>query len=196
MNKDATTVEDQLSSSAPSSPSSQGELSSNSSSSEPAPTISTITDVSSSVTSNQSEPVDTQQSRSSLKTFKIVGDNIDKTIKPRDMRIDHQTCSLHYFHSYAARDRIDLSQFEDNPSLPVVSAKDLSTLLPSISDNATITSNFAFLLAQTLVKRVPFFAKYGVGLERHIRHDFYKEMSRKSQVVSIHMYCISKQICL
>ncbi len=44
-----------------------------------------------------------------LPTFKIVGDNIDKTIRPREMRSDHQTRSLHYFHSYAVRDRIDIS---------------------------------------------------------------------------------------
>ena len=34
--------------------------------------------------------------------FKIVGDNLDKTIKPRDMRSNHQSQSLHYFNLYAA----------------------------------------------------------------------------------------------
>ena len=44
-----------------------------------------------------------------LLTYRIVGDNIDKNIKPRNMTSDHQTRSLHYFHAYAVRDRIDLS---------------------------------------------------------------------------------------
>ncbi len=43
-----------------------------------------------------------------LTTFKIVGDNIDKNVKPRDMRSDYQTRSLHYFHAYAVRDRLNL----------------------------------------------------------------------------------------
>ena len=38
--------------------------------------------------------------------FRIVGDNIDKTVRPRDMRHNHHTTSLHYFHSYAVRDLI------------------------------------------------------------------------------------------
>ena len=41
-------------------------------------------------------------------TFKIIGDNLDKNVKPRDMRIDFQTRSLHYFHACAVQDRIDL----------------------------------------------------------------------------------------
>ena len=42
----------------------------------------------------------------SLKTYKLVGDNIDKNIRPREMRSDHQTKSLHYFHTYGVRDRV------------------------------------------------------------------------------------------
>ena len=31
---------------------------------------------------------------------------------------------------------------------------------------------------------MPYFAKFGQGVERHIRHEFYSEMSEKSEVVS------------
>ena len=40
------------------------------------------------------------QEPSVIRTYKIVGDNIDKNIQPRDMRYEHQTRLLHYFHSY------------------------------------------------------------------------------------------------
>ena len=46
---------------------------------------------------------------SSPKTYKLVLDNIDKTIKPNDMRMDNQTKSLHYVHKYAVLDRINLT---------------------------------------------------------------------------------------
>ena len=72
--KTITTIEDHSSSSAPSSPLCHGNISSGSITSEPAPTISTITEVSSTDLSSQSEEADTQQTQSSLKTFKIVGD--------------------------------------------------------------------------------------------------------------------------
>ena len=35
---------------------------------------------------------------------------------------------------------------------------------------------------------MPFFKEFGVGLERHIGHEFYEETSAKSEVVSILMY--------
>ena len=52
----------------------------------------------------------------------MVGDNIDKNIRPRDMRTDHQGRSLHYFHTYAVQDRVDLSNVSDVQMSP-----DLST---------------------------------------------------------------------
>uniref|UniRef100_A0A1X7SZV1 Uncharacterized protein n=1 Tax=Amphimedon queenslandica TaxID=400682 RepID=A0A1X7SZV1_AMPQE len=33
--------------------------------------------------------------------FRIIGDNLDKNVKPRYRRIDHGTDSLHFFHIYA-----------------------------------------------------------------------------------------------
>jgi hypothetical protein len=38
--------------------------------------------------------------------FKLVGDNIDKNVKPRHMRQEKQAQSMHYYHSYAVHDRI------------------------------------------------------------------------------------------
>ena len=40
--------------------------------------------------------------------FKIVGDNVDKNVKPRFMHIHSQTRSLHYFHAYAVKDHLNL----------------------------------------------------------------------------------------
>ena len=46
--------------------------------------------------------------------FKLVGDNLDKTIKPRDMCVDHLPQSLHYFNVYAVSDRVDFSSLHIN----------------------------------------------------------------------------------
>ena len=54
--------------------------------------------------------------KSSWKGFKIVGDNIDKNFRRSFQRVDFQTRSFHYFHSYAVLDRIDLSGYTDTPS--------------------------------------------------------------------------------
>ncbi len=46
--------------------------------------------------------------------FKVVFDNIDMNVKPRYMRGDFQTRSLHYVNAYAVKDRINFSQFSDD----------------------------------------------------------------------------------
>ena len=68
--------------------------------------------------------------------FKIVGDNIDKNIRPSFQRINHQTVSLHYFHSCAVSDRINLSSLSDvapsevllNPASFLPNAMDLDAV--------------------------------------------------------------------
>ena len=70
----------------------------------------------------------------SCATYKLVGDNIDKHVTPREMRMDHQARTLHYFNSYAVRDRIDLSQFSDEVKIPDVKSIQLDSILPTIED--------------------------------------------------------------
>ena len=127
-----------------------------------------------------------------LPTFKIVGDNIDKEVRPRDMRSDHQTKSLHYFHAYALRDRLNLDNCDDCASAPDPSSIDLRKLLPAKDDDTEMHKNMGILMARILKKHVPYFATVGEGLERHINHRFSEEMSRKSTVVSKYHLSIEK----
>ena len=53
----------------------------------------------------------------------IVGDNIDKRVNPRTMRIDNQVRSLHYFHAFAALSRVDTLHLDD--TRPLGEIKDL-----------------------------------------------------------------------
>ena len=119
-----------------------------------------------------------------LKTFKLVGDNIDKNVRPREMRVDHQTRSLHYFHVYAVRDRVDLTNFSSDIHLPDIGSIQLSNFLPSSQDETVLRSNFSILIGRILMKYIPFFEKFGQDcLERHIMHEYSEEMSKKSEVV-------------
>ena len=117
-------------------------------------------------------------------TFKIVGDNIDKTVVPRDMRSDYQTRSLHYFHSYAVRDRVNVDGLNETMSCPDIGAIDLNLLLPTPQDEREILKNMSILVARILKKHIPFFKKLGKGIEKHIPHQYSEEMSGKSNVVS------------
>ena len=48
------------------------------------------------------------------KSYKEVGDNLDKNIKPNFQRISHQTKSVYYFHTFAVRDQIDFSDLSES----------------------------------------------------------------------------------
>ena len=60
----------------------------------------------------------------------------------------------------------------------------LEDILPTSSQEKELRGNFSILFVRTLKKHIPYFAKFEQGLERHIRHEFYSEMSEKSEVVS------------
>lgn len=116
-----------------------------------------------------------------LVTYKLVGDNIDKDVKPRQMRFDYQTRSLHYFHTYALQDRVDLSSLSDEPR-PLPTPIDLTVILPDKADDECLQNNFAILMSRVVCKYVPFFSRYKA--ERHIKHEYSRQMSHKSVVVS------------
>lgn len=145
----------------------------------------------SSLTASSDESVDTDHQSAieanSFPSFKIIGDNLDKTIRPRDMRHDHQTKSLHYFHMYAVRDRVNLRAASNAASLPDASVN-LVAILPTRSDEERLRQNFAILIARVIKKLMQFFKTFGRGLEKHILHDEYTAMSQKSEVVNFAIY--------
>lgn len=119
-----------------------------------------------------------------LPSFKVVGDNIDKEVKTRDMRSDHQNKSFHHFHACAVRDRVNMGEFSESVAAPDPTSVQFDLLFPSKQDENNLHGNMEVLVARTLKKYVPFFKKYGKGVERHIAHQFCQEMSQKSTIVS------------
>ncbi len=119
--------------------------------------------------------------------YRLCGDNIDKTVRHRYIRTDSQAASFHYFHSYAAADRVDFSQLPSE----VPSAVNLSNcaqallLLPSLEDEEALRKNFKVLISRVLCDFLPFFRATFDGIVTwHIQHPYYDEMSKKSDTVS------------
>ena len=83
---------------------------------------------------------------------KIVGDNLDQDVKPRFMRLDRPTRSLHYFNLYAVRDIINLmSLIKFKYQLQIV--KNVG-LLPTANDTECLLNNFVVLTACILITHV------------------------------------------
>ena len=69
-----------------------------------------------------------------MKYYKLVGNNIDKNVHPCYMRNDHQVRPLHYFHTYAVLDRVDLLGYRNYSSPPDLTTIQLNNLLPMAMD--------------------------------------------------------------
>ena len=79
--------------------------------------------------------------------YRFVGDNIDKNVQPSFQRQGHHRVqSLHHFHGYAVRDRVDLSKYS-NTQPPFVTP-DPSVLLPSVSDLSSLKDELVVLISR------------------------------------------------
>ena len=78
--------------------------------------------------------------------FKIVGDNIDRNVRPSYQRVYQQTQSLHHFHAMAVQDRVDLSVSSTStiPTQPV----DPDSLLLTSEDVCHLKEDFRVLLSR------------------------------------------------
>ena len=77
--------------------------------------------------------------------FVIVGDNIDKNIRPSLQREGRKTLSLHYFHSYAVKNRLDITSFSDESPAAVISPEGI---LPSFEDFQSLLNDFEVLVSR------------------------------------------------
>lgn len=122
-----------------------------------------------------------------IRSYKITGDNIDKNVRPRYMRVKKfQTQSLHLFHSFAVADRIDTTLFPDvRHHMCLPSPEDLAkSLLPSKQDDEVIRQNFSILISRVLIEHMSSLGKsFKDIVASHIPHIYDKEMSQKSEVV-------------
>ena len=113
--------------------------------------------------------------------YKVVFDNIHKTINPRHMTADSQVVSLHYVQAYAVRDRVDYSSFPSQKC----GDTNLYDLLPSQTNYSSLKENFAIYICRVIVENLVFFHDDFKQLtSKDIPHKYSKEHSKKSEVVS------------
>ena len=114
----------------------------------------------------------------------IVGDNIDKNVTPRDMRVGNQVKSLHYFHSYAVKDRVDPGSLSGDGHVSDVNTLATSSVLPTVDDCVRIRNDYIILAARVIVENISHFSFLQKCVVKHIPHKFSKETARKSVIVS------------
>ena len=86
--------------------------------------------------------------------IKLVIDNVNKNVVPRNMTSEQQTKSLHYVHMYRVEDRISIGHLSHDPperSTSVFSAEVFKSVLLSPNDNETMANYFSLLVPRVLV---------------------------------------------
>lgn len=118
--------------------------------------------------------------------YTLCGDNIDKNIRRRYQRSDRSTISLHYFHMYAVKNRIDVSHLSDARPVRILGTKAKAhSIIPSCDDDLQLKKNIAILVSRVLVNHMEFFKFcFSDVTFWHIKHKYYSEMSTRSLVVS------------
>lgn len=115
--------------------------------------------------------------------FKIVGDNLDKLVKTRYMRLNKQNRSINYFNSFAVKDRIDLSSLSGYKPC-IVPDVDMHEILPSDNTHVKLLNNMAMIVSRILVEHIPAFKLYFEDVVvYHLEHPYSQEMSKKSETV-------------
>lgn len=133
--------------------------------------------------------------------YKLVGDNIDRKIKPRHMRVDKQSRMLNYFHSYAVKSRVvppECMQSDESPSVGQFLCLELEDILPTESDKSQLLSNYCTIFCRILCKYMKYFKAFSTSVPQHILHLFSTEMSKESEVVSWYITTIVTllQMCI
>ena len=97
----------------------------------------------------------------------IIGDNWDKNVKPRDMRMHNQVKSLHYFHSIATVSRVETLHLDDSQSLANVRDIPISDFLPTCEDCKVICDNYVVLVARVLTENFEHFSFLSDCVPKH-----------------------------
>lgn len=122
---------------------------------------------------------------SSCPQYILIGDNIDKNINPRDMRVDNQVKSIHYFHSYAVQDRIELSDLSDDLPECDIGSLPVTTFVPSVEDCTALRANYIVLAARVIVDKLPYFSALHQCVVKNIPHQYSEAMQKKSVMVGL-----------
>lgn len=114
-------------------------------------------------------------------SYQIVGDNVDLHQTPTHQSVERKARDHHWFHLYAARDRITGAHLSNDSPITDIA---LQTFLPSVEDCLCLREEFAVLIARVLTAKLPYFEPLQSVTPVHIRHKHSSDVSIKSEIVS------------
>lgn len=124
-----------------------------------------------------------------IRHYKLVGDNIDMAVKAGYIQADGaRNQSLHYFHSFAVKNRVNFSHIPDiHPHTRSPSHKQMAVcLLPSAEDDKKLHQLFLVHVSRIVATYLPYFKfAFENVVDWHVQHMYSNQMSQKSEVVGL-----------
>lgn len=117
--------------------------------------------------------------------YRIVGDNIDSHLNARYQSHERKNKSIHWTQQYAVRDRVSEPHLDNSKPKKPLNEIQLSDLLPVKDVQDTFKRNCAVLVSRVVSKHLKPFQHFQDVVERHIPHQYSKEMNEKSDIVSV-----------
>ena len=117
--------------------------------------------------------------------YVLVGDNIDKRITPYEMRVDSQVQSLHYFHSYATKNRCEGIDLETIIPIGDIRNLPMSVFLPTQEECLAVRNNYVVLVSRIITDYLPAFSTFKKCVPKHIPHKYAAVMSEQFQMVRL-----------
>lgn len=124
--------------------------------------------------------------------FRIVGNNTDYEIHARFQSQQHKNSSIHWTHQFAVLDRVQDPQLVNQGSQKLVSEIQLGELLPDNDVQALFIRKWAVIVSRVITKYLPAFQQFQNVVVRHIPHQYSKDMSQKSNCVSLYSNSVIK----
>ena len=114
--------------------------------------------------------------------FKFIGDNVDKQLKVRDIRSDHQAYMLHMYSILVALSRTQASLLPHTGHLSSLGEVPAQFFLPTCDDVSKLKANLVVLVSRVLCDYFSHLAPFRKFVNKHIKHPYSEEMSKKSDV--------------
>ena len=117
--------------------------------------------------------------------FLIAFDNIDFQLKRRDMTMSSQNSDIHWVNHVMVENRVSGNHLPcERPKADILDIPNIS-FLPNVGDQWQQKSNYVVLVSRIWVDYFDAFAVFKNVCVKHIPHKYSKEMSIKSNKVSI-----------
>lgn len=117
--------------------------------------------------------------------FGLNGDNLDWMRRPSIYSCDRDTESIHWFNLMAYDNRVTDWNLSDKRPIKNIMELENSTFIPSPGEHSQLKDEFVVLVLRILTKKCKYFQQFANIVAAHIPHQYRKEMSCQSQVVSV-----------